>query len=287
MGSRTEYSSRVPARPADSPTHTALVTGASSGMGAEFARQLGRRGYSVVLVARRLERLEALSSELRSQGHPGVVVGADLSTPGAAQKLVDELDARGIAPDLVVNNAGVGLYGHVLEHAPERIASMLLLNIFALTEVALLFGRRMAERGSGAIVNVSSTSSLQPDPWIAVYGASKAYVTSFSLALAEELAPRGVRVLTVCPGLTRTEFDRAAGVRAALSADWMYMSADECVKVTLRALDEGRRLLIPGWINRLVAFFARRVPLRWVTWTNARLLAPKAETSIAERPKGA
>jgi uncharacterized protein len=268
------------------PSRTALVTGASSGIGVEFARQLGRRGYKVVLVARRLERLQALSDELLTHGCPSVVIAADLSIPAAAQKLVDELDARNVAPDLVINNAGVGLYGPVLEHAPERIASMLRLNIFALTELALLLGRRMAQRGSGAIVNVSSTSSLQPDPWIAVYGASKAYVTSFSLALGEELAPRGVRVLTVCPGLTRTEFDATAGVHAALSADWMYMSAEECVKAALGALDGKRRLLIPGWMNRFVGFFARRVPLRWVTWANARLLAPKGETSTAEPPKG-
>jgi short-subunit dehydrogenase len=256
-------------------------------MGVEFARQLGRRGYYVVLVARRLDRLESLSSELSAQGYPSFVIVADLGVPGAAKQLVSELDARGLAPDLLVNNAGVGLYGPVLGHAPERIASMLQLNIVALTELSLLLGRHMAERGSGAILNVSSTSSFQPDPWVAVYGASKAFVTSFSLALGEELAPRGVRVLTFCPGLTRTEFDAVAGVQAAMSADWMYMSAEETVKVALRALDGGRRLQIAGWMNRLVAFFARRAPLVLTARVNARLLAPRAETSPPEPPKGA
>ncbi len=268
------------------PRRTALITGASSGMGVEFARQLGRQGYAVVLVARRLERLEALASELSAEGCSSAVIPADLSVPGAAQRLVSELDARGVAPDLLVNNAGVGLYGPVLGHAPERVGAMLQLNVVALTELALLLGRRMAERGSGAILNVSSTSSFQPDPWVAVYGASKAFVTSFSLALGEELSPQGVRVLTFCPGLTRTEFDAVAEVRAAMSADWMYMSAEDSVKVALRALNGGRRLTIAGWMNRLVAFFARRAPLVLTARVNARLLAPKAETSLAEPPKG-
>jgi|HubBroStandDraft_1064217.scaffolds.fasta_scaffold10133_3 uncharacterized protein len=272
--------------PVFAPRRTALITGASSGMGVEFARQLGRRGYAVVLVARRRERLETLASELSAQGGSSVVIAADLSAAGAAPRLVTELDARGVAPDLLVNNAGVGLYGPVLGHAPDRVASMLRLNIMALTELALLLGRRMAERGSGAILNVSSTSSFQPDPWVAVYGASKAFVTSFSLALGEELAPHGVRVLTFCPGLTRTEFDAVAEVRAARSADWMYMSAEDSVKVALRALDRGRRLKIAGWMNRLVAFFARRAPLVLTARVNARLLAPKGETSPAEPPKG-
>jgi short-subunit dehydrogenase len=255
-------------------------------LGVEFARQLGRRGYAVVLVARRLERLEALASELSAQGGSSVVIAADLSVPGAAERLVAALDARGVACDLLVNNAGVGLYGPVLGPAPERVASMLRLNIVALTELALLLGRRMAERGSGAILNVSSTSSFQPDPWVAVYGASKAFVTSFSLALGEELAPHGVRVLTFCPGLTRTEFDAVAQVRAAMGADWMYMSAEDSVTIALRALDRGRRLSVAGWMNSLVAFFARRAPLVLTTRVNARLLAPKAETSLAEPPKG-
>jgi hypothetical protein len=267
------------------PNPIALITGASSGLGVEFARQLGRRGYTVVLVARRLERLETLASELQTRGHPSLVIAADLSLPGAAQKLLHELDARGVEPDLLVNNAGVGLYGAVLDHAPERIESLLRLNIIAVTELALSLGRRMAKRGSGAILNVSSTASLQPDPWVAVYGASKAFVTSFSLALAQEVAPFGVRVLTVCPGLTRTEFDSVAGVRAAKSADWMYMSAARCVSTALRALDGRRRLVIPGWTNRFVAFFARRAPFFLITRVGAWLLAPKAESGIASPPK--
>jgi len=266
------------------PGGTALVTGASSGLGVEFARQLARRGYAVVLVARRRERLEALAAELRTLGRASVVLDADLGLPGAVPRLLEDLDARGIEPDLLVNNAGVGLYGPALDHAPERIEALLRLNVFALTELALALGRRMALRGSGGIINVSSTTSFQPDPWVAVYGASKAYVTSFSLALGEELAPRGVRVLTLCPGLTRTEFDRVAGVRAALSADWMYMSAAQCVKTALRAFDGRRRFVIAGWLNRVVAFFARRAPFALVTLVNGWLLAPKADETPKSPP---
>jgi short-subunit dehydrogenase len=267
------------------PQPTALVTGASSGLGVELARQLARRGYRVVLVARRVDRLQALADELRALGQTSVVVAADLSAPGAAQKLLDDLDARGLELDLLVNNAGVGLYGSVLDHTPERVASMLRLNIVALTELALVTGRRMAARGSGTLINVSSTASFQPDPWLAVYGASKAYVTSFSLALGEELAPHGVRVLTVCPGLTRTEFDEAAGVRAARSADWMYMSAERAARITLRALDQKRRIVILGWMNRLAAFFARRAPLELTTRVNGWLLAPAAQARAGQAPK--
>lgn len=267
------------------PQATALVTGASSGLGVELARQLAQRGYRVVLAARRVDRLQALADELTALGQTSVVVAADLSAPGAAQKLLDNLDARGLELDLLVNNAGVGLYGSVLDHTPERVASMLRLNIVALTELALVTGRRMAARGSGTLINVSSTASFQPDPWVAAYGASKAYVTSFSLALGEELAPHGVHVLTVCPGLTRTEFDEAAGVRAARSADWMYMSAERAARIALRALDQKRRIVILGWMNRLAAFFARRAPLALTTRVNGWLLAPAAQARAGQGPK--
>jgi short-subunit dehydrogenase len=264
------------------PGRTALVTGASSGIGVEFARQLGRRGYAVVLVARRRDRLEALADELRGLGCSSVVLATDLSAPGAVRGLLEELDAKGIELDVLVNNAGVGLYGAALDHAPERIEAMLRLNVMTVTELGLAVGRRMGRSGRGTIINVSSTASFQPDPWLAVYGASKAYVTSLSLALGEELAPRGVRVLTLCPGLTRTEFDEVAGVRAAKSADWMYMSAARCVRTALRGLDGRRRIVVPGLLNRIAAFLARRAPLGLVTRVNAWLLAPRTE----DRHKG-
>jgi short-subunit dehydrogenase len=253
----------------------ALVTGASSGLGSEFARQLAGKGYDVVLVARRRDRLEKLAAELLPRGRDAVVLAQDLAGAGAVTSLVQELGARGIAPELLVNNAGVGMYGLALDHSPARVEALLRVNVLALTELALALGRRMAERGSGGIINVSSTASLQPDPWLAVYGASKAYVTSFSMALAEELGPRGVRVLTLCPGLTDTEFNQTAGVHAAHDARWMYMSAAECVAIALRAAERKRRFVIAGWMNRIAAFAARHAPLTWVTRANGWLMAPK------------
>jgi short-subunit dehydrogenase len=252
----------------------ALVTGASSGLGTEFARQLAGKGYDIVLVARRRERLEALAGELISSGRSAVVLAQDLAGAGAVESLLRELDARNIAPELLVNNAGVGIYGLALDHSPARVEALLRINVLALTELALALGRRMADRGSGDIINVSSTASLQPDPWLAVYGASKAYVTSFSMALAEEIGRRGVRVLTLCPGLTDTEFNQVAGVQAAYDARWMYMSAAECVAVALRALARRRRFVIAGWMNRIAAFVARRAPMTWVTRVNGWLMAP-------------
>jgi short-subunit dehydrogenase len=253
----------------------ALVTGASSGIGAEFARQLAGRGYVVGLVARRRERLEALAAELGARGQSSLVIPADLSIPQGAENLANDLESRNLRPEVVVNNAGVGLYGPVLELDAHRVEAMLHLNVLALTRIAITLGRFMADRGSGTIINVSSTASFQPDPWLAAYGASKAYVTSFSLALAQELGPRGVRVLTLCPGLTRTEFDASAGVAAANSADWMYMSARECVEIALRGLDRRKGLVITGRMNRVAALLSRMAPLGLVTRINARLLAPR------------
>jgi short-subunit dehydrogenase len=257
-------------------TRWAVVTGASAGLGVEFARQLAQQQYDVVLVARRRDRIEALAREIEQGGRRAVAIESDLAAPGAVGALVADLDARGVEPDLLVNNAGIGLHGPALDPLPERVETMLRLNVLALTELALALGKRMATRGAGAIVNVSSTASFQPDPWFAAYGATKAYVTSFSLALAQELAPRGVHVLTCCPGPTRTEFNETAGVRAAMDAGWLYMDAARCVAITLRALRRHRRLVITGWLNRIGAFFARRTPLWLVTRVNGWLMRPTA-----------
>jgi short-subunit dehydrogenase len=252
----------------------AVVTGASSGLGSEFAYQLARKGFDVVLVARRRDRLQALASDVEALGRRAIVVESDLAAPGAVQGLMGDLDGRGVVADLLVNNAGIGLYGVSTEHTLEQVDGMLRLNVLALTELALAVGRKMAERGSGAIINVSSTAGFQPQPWFATYAASKAYVTSFSLALAHELSPKGVRVLTHCPGPTRTEFNRVAGVRAARDVDWVYMSPEKCVALALRALEKRHRLVVTGWLNAAAAFLARRSPLGLVTRVTAWLFAP-------------
>ena len=186
----------------------ALITGASAGLGVEFARQLTAKGYDVVLVARRKDRLQELARDFEKQGRSTMVIEADLASSEGVAGVLRGLEERDVVPDLLVNNAGVGYHGAALEQGADKADAMLRVNVLALTELALTLGRRMAARGAGAILNVSSTSCFQPNPWFAAYGASKAYVTSFSLALAQELAPRGVHVLAHCPGPTRTGVQR-------------------------------------------------------------------------------
>jgi short-subunit dehydrogenase len=261
-------------RTVESPEKWAIVTGASSGLGSEFAHQLAARGYDIVLVARRAERLQTVAKDVEATGRRAIAIASDLTAPGAVQALLRELEARELAADLLVNNAGVGLYGGVLEHTADQVVAMLQLNVMALTELALAVGKQMADRESGAIINVSSTAGFQPEPWFATYAASKAYVTNFSLALAHELAPRGVRVLTHCPGPTRTEFNRVAAVHAARDTEWVYMSPEKCVALALRGLDQRRRLVVPGWLNSVAAFLARRSPLGLVIRVTAWLFKP-------------
>lgn len=255
----------------------ALVTGASSGLGAELARQLAARGYDVALTARRRDRLESLASEVSEQRGVGTfVVAADLGAPGAVGEVVSALDARGIAPSLLVNNAGFGVHGLAVEESLARQLSMIDLNVRALTELSLVFGARMAARGSGAILNVGSTGSFQPAPYVAAYAATKAYVLSFSTALSWELGPRGVRVLTVCPGPTRTEFFEAGNVRVEVSS-LLYMSAERCARIALRALDSGRRVVVAGWLNTLAAWLARALPFWLILPIGARVMRPVRE----------
>jgi len=252
----------------------AVVTGASAGLGAEFVRQLAARGYDVVLVARRRERLEALARDVEERHSVKTeIVEADLAAPGAAAALVNKLDELGVAVDVLVNNAGVGLYGLAIEQSIEKSTAMIELNVVALTELSLAVARKMAARGAGGILNVSSTASFQPDPYFAVYGATKAYVTSFSCALASEVKARGVRVVAHCPGPTKTEFNDVADVRADAS-ELLYMSAERCVAIGLRALERGSWVVVTGWINAIAAFFSRRSPLRIATIVAGYLMRP-------------
>lgn len=258
----------------------AVVTGASAGLGVEFARQLAKKGYDVVLVARRRDRMQKLAHELESSfGVKTLILEVDLSVPGASTGLLRALGDHGVNPDVLVNNAGVGLHGLALEQSVERTIQMVQLNVVALTELTLGVASMMVARGSGKILNVSSTASFQPNPYVAAYGATKAFVTSFSVALAHELAPRGVRVLAHCPGPTRTEFNDVADLRVG-AGDWAYMSAERCVAIGLRALDAGRWVIVTGLINFLVVYFSRRSPLWLVTRVTGWLLRPTRPASL-------
>jgi len=252
----------------------ALITGASSGLGIEFARQLAARGANLLLAARSEAPMQELAAQLRTaHAIQARVEAIDLAQPGAAEALKARLDAAAIAPDIVINNAGFGLYGDFLEHTPQRLHEMLQLNIIALTELSHCVGRDMAKRGRGHILLVSSIGGYQATPTYAAYSASKAYVLLLGEALNSELKPRGVQVSVLAPGITATRFLAVAGQRATLYQRLLLMQPGPVVATGLRALFRGQASVLPGWGNKATVFSNRFTP-RWLQrWSAARLMA--------------
>jgi short-subunit dehydrogenase len=241
----------------------ALVTGASSGLGADFARELAGRGCPVVLVARREERLRQLASELEAaHGVATHVLALDLAERGAPRTLHEGLRARGIAVDVLVNNAGFGVFGPFLEIDWERERQMLELDVLAVVELTKRFSADMIERRAGWILQVASIAAFQPTPTYATYAAAKSFVLSFSDAVAHELRPFGVHVCTVCPGVTATEFLDVAGQRPTLYQRLMMMQSPDVARRAVRALLRGRTSIVPGVGNALSAFSMRLTPRR-------------------------
>lgn len=234
----------------------ALVTGASAGLGVEFARQLAKRGHSLVLVARRKERLEELAKELGNAR----AVAIDLSKKDAAAKLLADVAKNGEVVDLLVNNAGFGLIGWFAELDASRERQMIDLNVATLTDLCRAVAPAMIERKSGGIINVASTAAFQPGPKMAVYFATKAFVLSLSEALHEELKPHGVKVSCLCPGPTRTEFGDVAGFGGNGLFDKVAMEAPGVVAAGLDGLDKNKAVVIPGLVNKAGAFSGRLVP---------------------------
>jgi hypothetical protein len=234
----------------------ALVTGASAGLGVEFARQLSKRGHSLVLAARRKDRLEALAKELGNTR----AVAIDLSKKDSAAKLIADIDANGEIVDLLVNNAGFGLIGRFAELDAKRQRQIIDLNVGALTDLCRAVAPGMIERQSGAILNVASTGAFQPGPKLAVYFATKAYVLSFSEALHEELKPDGIKVSCLCPGPTRTEFGEVAGFGGNGAFDRFAMDAAEVVEIGLKGLDSNKAVVIAGFVNKVGALSTRFAP---------------------------
>jgi hypothetical protein len=234
----------------------ALVTGASAGLGVEFARQLSKRGHRLVLAARRKDRLEELAKELGNAR----AVEIDLSKTNGAAKLMADIGANGETVDLLVNNAGFGLIGRFAELDAKRERQMIDLNVGALTDLCRAVAPAMIERRSGAILNVASTAAFQPGPKMAVYFATKAFVLSLSEAVHEELKRHGIKVSCLCPGPTRTEFGEVAGFRGNSLFDRVAMSADKVVEIGLKGLEANRAVVIAGWLNRVGATSTRFAP---------------------------
>jgi short-subunit dehydrogenase len=234
----------------------ALVTGASAGLGAEFARQLSERGYRLVLAARRKDRIEELARELGKAR----AVAIDLSKKDSAAKLLADIEANGETVDLLLNNAGFGLIGRFAELDAKRERQMIDLNVGTLTDLCRAVAPQMITRKSGSILNVASTAAFQPGPKMAVYFATKAFVLSLTEALHEELKPHGVKVSCLCPGPTRTEFGEVAGFGGNGMFDRVAMDAPEVVKAGLEGLENNKAVVIPGIINKAGALSGRFAP---------------------------
>src|SRR6478752_4929934 len=237
-------------------TSVALITGASAGLGVEFARQLSKRGHRLVLAARRRERLEELAEELGNAR----AVAIDLSKKDAAAKLMADVAAAGEEVEILVNNAGFGLIGKFAELDAKRERQMIDLNVATLTDLCRAVAPGMIERKSGGIINVASTAAFQPGPKMAVYFATKAFVLSLSEALHEELKPHGVKVTCLCPGPTRTEFGDVAGFGGNGLFDKVAMESPDVVKAGVEGLDKNKAIVVPGVVNKLVTFSGRLVP---------------------------
>lgn len=244
----------------------ALVTGASGGIGAEFARRLARDGYDLVLVARSHAGLEKVAEPLRQECRASVLVLAiDLSHPSGAQRVFDQIAPLISRVEVLINNAGYGLAGEFAAAAETEILGQIQLNIIALTQLTRLILPELQRRGRGRILNVGSTASFQPGPRMAVYFATKAYVLSFSEAIAYEMAGSGVTVTCLCPGPVATNFMWRAQVRTSRLFRSGGMSIDRCVDAGYRALRRGKRLCVPGLFNKLLVFGTRLGPRALVT----------------------
>jgi hypothetical protein len=245
---------------------TALVTGASGGIGEELARLFAADGHGLVLVARSRDKLARLAEELHEKHGVGArVLAADLARAGAPQEIFDELRGAGVAVDALVNNAGFGSYGLFAETDLRSELDLLQVNVVALTHLTKLFLPGMLARGRGYVMNVASTAAFQPGPLMAVYYASKAYVLSFSEALANECGGTGVRVSALCPGPTETGFVAAAGMGDSKLFDRAVMDARTVAVEGYRGLLAGKAVVIPGARNNLVARTVGLFPRNLVT----------------------
>jgi uncharacterized protein len=235
---------------------TALITGASTGIGASFARQLAAQGMNLVLVARSEQRLQALATELSKEHRVKVeVIPADLSRPGTAANIYETTRQRGINVDMLINNAGISTFGDFDTISPQKQQEEIAINVASVVDMTHAFIPGMLEKGEGAIINVASIVGFFPLPNQAVYGATKAFVLSFSEALFVEYEKRGIKVFTLCPGPVATEFFESMGASPTTKA----ATPDEVVKVGLKAFQKGRHYVTPGVVNSIQANWLPRL----------------------------
>ena len=248
----------------DTPRRTALITGASAGLGLAFARVFAEQGFNLILAARRTDRLEDIARQLRERQLVDVhVLTADLSDAAAPRRLTDAIDRAGLTVDALVNNAGYGLPGHYLASPWDRHGAFLQVMVTAVAELTHRCLEPMVARGYGRIINVASLAGLVPATAShTLYGASKALLVKFSQSLALEVRSRGVYVTALCPGFTYTEFHDVNGTRdlVAKLPTWMWMDADSVARQGYDAVMAGRPLLVPGRVNRTIAFLTRHLP---------------------------
>jgi short-subunit dehydrogenase len=239
-----------------------LLTGASAGIGAAMARVFARNGHALLLVARREQRLAELADEIAASGHPRPhCLAVDLARHSAVDEIATAMARLGVEPDTVVNNAGFGLLGAASSLSRDEQLAMVDLNVRVLTDISLAFVDGLARR-RGGILNVASVAAFLPGPNMAVYYATKAYVLSFSEALHWELRARSVRVTALCPGPVPTEFQARAGFSGDPSPGMLMQSADQVAEAGYRGLQQGARLVVPGFGNRMATAIMRFLPRR-------------------------
>lgn len=260
----------------------ALVTGASSGIGAEFARLLAARGMHLVLASRREAPMRELAEELFTRhGTRTEVISVDLIDPEAINRLAGEIDRKGIEIELLVNNAGYGVVGEIAATDRKVILEMVAVNIAALTDLTYRYLPKMTQRGHGAIINVGSVAAFQPVAFMAAYAASKSYVLHFSEALWAETRDSGVTILALCPGVTRTEFFNVAGAPGWLQKSRAH-EPEQVVRTALRSLEKKRNYVVPGWKNYILTLLVRLAPRRTCALESRKYFRPRRSKKETE-----
>jgi len=260
-----------------------LITGAAAGIGTELARVFASRRHRLALVDRRADRLAMLASEIVAAGGAApILIPCDLEHPDACDKIAAALAAERVEVEFVVNNAGFGLFGHAIELDRTEQLGIIVVNILALTDLSLRFSDSLI-RHRGGILNVGSLAGFLPGPGMAVYYASKAYVLSFSEALRQELAPRGVRVTTLCPGSVSTEFQARAGIKPGLEHEILNVSASDVAQAGYRGLMANKRAALPGFGMKVVPFLLRLFP-RGLSWRQSVTFSCEVRIASADTP---